>query len=126
MGKTSIGLKSSNGSDVRVRHIVQRWEYDPNASDEINSRHSIGTLRIINQVLLKRDEAMRLFQMEYAVEYADMRSIWYDSSQEEWWHPTVFNDTYHENGNAIMISPQEQESQIKITIGEMTCDNCTE
>jgi RHS repeat-associated protein len=126
MGKTSIGLKSSNGSDVRVRHIVQRWEYDPNASDEINSRHSIGTLRIINQVLLKRDEAMRLFQMEYAVEYADMRSIWYDSSQEEWWHPTVFNDTYHENGNAIMIPPQEQESQIKITIGEMTCDNCTE
>ena len=126
MGKTSIGLKSSNGSDVRVRHIVQRWEYDPNASDEINSRHSIGTLRIINQVLLKRDEAMRLFQMEYAVEYADMRSIWYDSSQEEWWHPTIFNDTYHENGNAIMIPPQEQESQIKITIGEMTCDNCTE
>ena len=117
------GIDPSQGHNVQIRHIVQRWEYDPNASDEVNSRHQIGTVRFIDQVLLDKKTALRLFKIEYANEFPDMRSIWYNEDQPGFlWHPTVFDNTYHENPNATIILPNSDDNDVNVEIGEMICE----
>jgi len=117
------GIDPSQGHNVQIRHIVQRWEYDPNASDEVNSRHQIGTVRFIDQVLLDKETALRLFKIEYANEFPDMRSIWYNEDQPGFlWHPTVFDNTYHENPNATIILPNSDDNDVNVEIGEMICE----
>ena len=121
--RNAFAIDPSQGQNVQIRYIAQRWEYDPNASDEVNSRHQIGTIRFIDQVLLDKETALRLFKIEYAKEFPDMRSIWYNEDESGFlWHPTVFDNTYHENPNATIILPTSEDHDVNVEVGEIICE----
>ena len=87
MGRKIYYSATSNPTDIRVRHITQKWVYDPNASDEVNGRHPFGTRRTIDQTKIDEMSA----KMQY-------RSLYGDGPMLEWndnmnWAPQVFDNT---------------------------------
>ena len=90
MGRKIYYSANSNPTDIRVRHITQKWVYDPNASDEVNALHPFGTRRTIDQTKIDEMSA----KMQY-------RSLYGDGPMLEWndnmnWAPQVFDNSYKE------------------------------
>ena len=118
MGRKTIGPEISNTKDIRVKHIVQEWQYDPNASDEVNGRYPFGTKRTVEQVKIPQSIAIQNFKDLYNAD-----AVLFDNTQNTTWDPWVFDNTYKDFPDVRLTAP---ESDIKIEIGDMICDNCSE
>ena len=121
MGRTTYGLDISKTKNIKVRHVVQEWRYDPLASDEENAKHNYGAQRIIDQVEVANKEAVRDFMIRRQLTTTPL----YDTSKEKDWMPFVFNEEplempeYPVNENANPYIPNGD-----VTPGELQCDNC--
>ena len=120
MGRKTIGPEISNTKDIRVKHIVQEWQYDPNASDEVNGRYPFGTKRTVEQVKMPIDFVIQQFKQDYNVS----GSVLYDLSKQEDWTPTVFDNSYKEFDDAILDRSNTYEPDGNVTTGDMICENC--
>jgi len=118
MGRRTIGPDLSNTKNIRVRHVVQEWQYDPEASEKTNAMYPLGSKRTVDQVKVDQDLAIRKFKELYKVD-----AVLYDNTQKTAWNPWVFNSTYQDFPGVETIAPDPDGN---VTVGDLQCDSCSE
>ncbi|MCF0180621.1 MAG: hypothetical protein HUJ97_10320, partial [Bacteroidales bacterium] len=121
MGKTIYAPNINNLQDIRVRNVVQQWEYDPNASAEENARHNYHAKRVIQQV--KVDKTMEID--DFMRRRNETTIPLYNTQEKMGWMPFVFDEEPLEM-NDFPVDENAYEPNGNVEAGDvLECDNCS-